>query len=60
MWFKMTAPNGDPVWINASSCSCVQQAVTADKRANAEIHGSFGYQAVTETVEEVMKVIRKW
>jgi hypothetical protein len=59
MWFRVTDPAGNPVWLQADQCSRVRPPVAQEKHAKALIDGSFGSQAVTESMEVVMKVLRK-
>jgi hypothetical protein len=59
-WLKVTAPNGDQVWLRPDQCSRVRHRDSnVDAGALSVIEGSFGIQAVKETVETIMKIIHK-
>jgi hypothetical protein len=59
-WFKVTNPEGKPVWLNPEDCSRVRIADGSVAEGSVSIiEGGFGIQAVKETVEMIMKILRK-
>lgn len=57
---KVTAPNGDPVWLNPDQCSRIRNRdASIPAGALSVIDGAFGQQAVKEAVEIIMKMIHK-
>lgn len=59
-WLKVTAPNGEPVWLRPDQCSRVRRRDSnVAEEAQSIIDGSFGVQAAVETVEMVMKAMNK-
>lgn len=59
-WFKVTAPNGDPVWLNPDSCYRVRRPTDAEaKGTKAVIDVGNGFQPVIESMEMVIKILLK-
>ena len=58
-WLKVTAPDGEQVWLTASACSRVRSAHGVHTKATSIIDGAFGIQAVTETVDQIMRAMRE-
>jgi hypothetical protein len=56
---KLTDPEGDPVYIAASSILSVSKPIAQHFRARAFLMTAGGPHAVQETVEQVMSMLPK-
>lgn len=59
-WIKLTAPNGEPVWIAPSWVVRITPAGSdAPHNALTDIHLGGGVQFVLEPIEDVLKLLSR-